>query len=65
MFFKKNVVKNVQFQHGMIPGKKILGALNCQCPEVPLEAGAPQSFDASYAPAYYQVNHTVYKIIYM
>jgi hypothetical protein len=38
MFFKKNVVKNVQFQHGMIPGKNFLGALVnvLKCPWKPV-----------------------------
>jgi hypothetical protein len=48
VFFKK-LVKNVQFRYGMT-GMKILFRCPFQYPKVPLEAGAPQSFDASYAP---------------
>ena len=58
---KRNLVKNMQFRYGMtgkLPPPRRQHFLEkffrCpfQYPKVPLEAGAPQSFDASYAPAF-------------
>ena len=63
--FKKNLLKNVQFRYGMtgnsLPPHPTLRRQhfrekNFRCPfqysKLPLEAGALQSFDASYAPEY-------------
>ena len=66
--FKKNLLKNVQFRYGMTGKlffappphptlrRQHFREKNFRCPfqysKLPLEAGAPQSFDASYAPEY-------------